>query len=101
MMDRKMLKQIEDMQKKMVKAQEDLANETVSASAGGGAVTVEMTGHHQVVAVTIDKDAVDPDDVETLQDMVLSAFNAALEKAQALQQDKLGSIAGGLPPGLF
>jgi DNA-binding YbaB/EbfC family protein len=101
MMDRKMLKQLEDMQKKMFKAQEDLANETVSASAGGGAVTVEMTGHHEVVSVTIDKDAVDPEDVETLQDMVLSAFNAALEKAQQLQQEKMGAITGGLPPGLF
>lgn len=103
MIDRKMLKQIEDMQKKMVKAQEDLANETVTASAGGGAVTVEMNGHHQVVAVTIDADAVDPEDVETLQDMVLTAFNAALEKAHELQQQKMGAITGGLnlPPGLF
>jgi DNA-binding YbaB/EbfC family protein len=102
MMDRKMLKQLEDMQKKMVKAQEDLANETVSASAGGGAVTVEMNGHHEVVAVTIDKDAVDPDDVETLQDMVLTAFNAALEKAQEMAQQKMGAITGGLNvPGLF
>jgi DNA-binding YbaB/EbfC family protein len=102
MMDRKMLKQLEDMQKKMLKAQEDLANETVSASAGGGAVTVEMNGHHQVVAVTIDKDAVDPDDVETLQDMVLTAFNAALDKAQEMAQQKMGAITGGLNvPGLF
>lgn len=102
MMDRKVLKQIEEMQKKMVKAQEDLANETVSASAGGGAVTVEMNGHHEVVAVTIDKDAVDPDDVETLQDMVLTAFNAALEKAQEMAQQKMGAITGGLNvPGLF
>ena len=102
MIDRKMLKQIEDMQKKMARAHEDLANETVTASAGGGAVTVEMTGHHEVVAVTIDQDAVDPEDVETLQDMVLTAFNAALEKAQELQQEKLGAITGGLNmPGLF
>jgi DNA-binding YbaB/EbfC family protein len=102
MMDRKMLKQLEDMQKKMLKAQEDLANETVSASAGGGAVTVEMNGHHQVVTVTIDKDAVDPDDVETLQDMVLTAFNAALDKAQEMAQQKMGDITGGLNvPGLF
>jgi DNA-binding YbaB/EbfC family protein len=97
-----MLKQLEDMQKMMLKAQEDLANETVSASAGGGAVTVEMNGHHQVVAVTIDKDAVDPDDVETLQDMVLTAFNAALDKAQEMAQQKMGAITGGLNvPGLF
>jgi hypothetical protein len=102
MLDRKMLKQLEDMQKKMAKAQEDLANETVSASAGGGAVTVEMNGHHLVTAVTIDPDAVDPEDVETLQDMVLTAFNAALDKAQEMAQEKMGAITGGLNvPGLF
>ena len=102
MMDRRMLKQLEDMQKKMLKAQEDLANETVTATAGGGAVTVEMNGHHEVKAVTIDPDAVDPEDVETLQDMMVAAFNQALEKAQALAQDRMGSITGGMNiPGLF
>jgi DNA-binding YbaB/EbfC family protein len=102
MMDRKMLKQLEDMQRKMAKAQDDLANETVSASAGGGAVTVEMNGHHLVTAVTIDPDAIDPDDVETLQDMVLTAFNAALDKAQEMAQQKMSAITGGLNvPGLF
>jgi nucleoid-associated protein EbfC len=102
MMDRKMLKQLEDMQRKMAKAQDDLANETVSASAGGGAVTVEMNGHHLVTAVTIDPAAIDPDDVETLQDMVLTAFNAALDKAQEMAQQKMSAITGGLNvPGLF
>jgi nucleoid-associated protein EbfC len=102
MMDRRMLKQLEDMQKKMVKAQEDLANETVTATAGGGAVTVEMNGHHEVMAVTIDPDAVDPEDVETLQDMMVAAFNQALEKAQALAQERMGAVTGGMNiPGLF
>jgi len=97
-----MLKQLEDMQRKMAKAQDDLANETVSASAGGGAVSVEMNGHHLVTAVTIDPDAIDPDDVETLQDMVLTAFNAALDKAQEMAQQKMSAITGGLNvPGLF
>ncbi|MEO8284828.1 MAG: YbaB/EbfC family nucleoid-associated protein [Chloroflexota bacterium] len=101
-MDRRMMKQLEDMQKKMTKAQEDLANETVTASAGGGAVTVEMTGHHEVVAVKIDPDAIDPADVETLEDMVLTAFNQALEKAQELAQQKMSAVTGGLNvPGLF
>jgi nucleoid-associated protein EbfC len=101
-MDRRMLKQLEDMQKKMVKAQADLANETVVASAGGGAVTVEMNGHHEVKSVKIDPDAVDPKDVETLEDMVLTAFNQALEKAQEMAQEKMSAVTGGLNvPGLF
>jgi DNA-binding YbaB/EbfC family protein len=97
-----MMRQLQDMQKKMIKAQEDLANETVTATAGGGAVTIEMNGHHQVMAVTIDPDAVDPEDVETLQDMMLTAFNQALEKAQDLAQKKMSAITGGLNiPGMF
>jgi len=101
-MDRRMMKQLEDMQKKMVKAQADLANETVVATAGGGAVAVEMNGHHEVKSVKIDPDAIDPEDVETLEDMVLTAFNQALEKAQELAQQRMGSVTGGMNiPGLF
>ncbi len=101
-MDQRMLKQLEQMPKKMVKAQEDLANETVTASAGGGAVTVEMNGHHEVKSVKIDPDAIDPQDVEILQDMVLTAFNEALDKAQTMAQEKMGAITGGLNiPGMF
>lgn len=101
-MDRRMLKQLEDMQKKMMKAQADLANETVTASAGGGAVTVEMNGHHEVKSVKIDPEAIDPEDVETLEDMMLTAFNQALEKATELSQQRMGAITGGLNvPGLF
>lgn len=103
-MDQRMMRQLQDMQKKMVKAQEDLAHETVTASAGGGAVTIEMNGHHAVTAVTIDPDAIDPADVETLQDMILTAFNQALDKAQDMAQKKMGAITGGLGggiPGLF
>ena len=102
MMDRNMLKQIEQMQKKMMKAQEDLANEIVTATAGGGAVTVEMNGHHEVKSVKIDPDAVDPEDIEMLEDMVLTAVNEAVEKARELAGQKMGSITGGLNiPGLF
>ena len=101
-MDQRMIKQLQQMQNKMVKAQEDLANETVTATAGGGAVTVEMNGHHEVVSVKIDPAAVDPDDVEILQDMVLAAFNEALQKAQDLAQKKMSAITGGLNiPGMF
>jgi len=90
------------MQKKMVKAQADLANETVTASAGGGAVTIEMNGHYDVKSVKIDPDAIDPEDVETLEDMVLTAFNQAHEKAQEMAEQKMGAVTGGLNvPGLF
>src|SRR5215216_4236515 len=105
-MDQRMMKQLKQMQEKMerdmAKAQEDLANTNVTASAGGGAVTVEMNGHHEVKAVTLDPDAVNPEDVEMLQDMLLTAFNEALNKAQVLQQEKMGAITGGLNiPGIF
>ena len=101
-MDQRMMKQLQQMQSKMEKAQQDLANETVTATAGGGAVTIEMNGHHEVKAVTLDPDAVSPDDVEMLQDMLLAAFNEALNKAQNLAQEKMGAITGGLNiPGIF
>jgi len=95
-MDQKMMKQLQQMQQKMMKAQEDLANETVTSSAGGGAVTVEMNGHHLVTSVKIDPDAVSPDDIEMLEEMVLTAFNDALEKAQTMAQDRMGAITGGM-----
>ncbi len=101
-MDSRMMKQLQQMQQKMMQAQEDLANETVTATAGGGAVTVEMNGHHEVRAVRIDPDAIDPEDVEILQDMVLTAFNEALQKAQTMAQEKMSAITGGLKiPGMF
>lgn len=101
-MDQRMLKQLQQMQSKMMKAQEDLGNETVTATAGGGAVTIVMTGHHEVTSVKLDPDAVDPQDVEILQDMLVAAFNEALEKAQAMAQQKMGAITGGMNiPGMF
>jgi len=91
-----MLKQVQQMQAEMAKAQEELKNETVEASAGGGTVTVVMTGELKVAEVRIDPAAVDPDDVELLQDLVLAAFNEALRSAQELQSRKLGAATGGL-----
>ena len=91
-----MLKQVAQMQEEMAKAQEELKHERVEATAGGGTVKVVMTGELQVVEVTIDPDAVDPDDVELLEDLVLAAFNEALRSAQELQQRKLGAATGGL-----
>ena len=101
----KMLRQVQDMQKAMAKAQEELAEETVEASAGGGTITVVVTGALEVREVRIDPAAVDPDDVEMLQDLVTAATNEALRAAQALAQQKLGGATAGvdLPniPGLF
>jgi hypothetical protein len=101
----KMMKQVQEMQRKMAEAQEQLADESVEASAGGGMVTVVMTGSLEVREVRIKPEAVDPDDVEMLQDLVTAATNEALRAAQALASEKLGGATGGLDlpniPGLF
>ena len=91
-----MLKQVQKMQQDMMEAQESLKDEVVEASAGGGMVTVEVTGELHVKSIKIDPQAVDPDDVELLQDMVLAAVNEAVRAAQELASSKLGGIAGGL-----
>lgn len=99
----KMMKQVQQMQKKMAEAQEELGQETVEAAAGGGMVRVVMTGHGDIVSVEIAREAVDPDDVEMLQDLVLSAVREGQDKARALAEERLGAITGGmgLPGGLF
>ena len=94
-----MLKQVQKMQQDMMAAQEQLANETVQASAGGGMVTVTVTGDLVVKDVRIDPDAIDPEDPELLQDMVLAAVNEGLRAAQELQQSKLGGLTGGMDLG--
>jgi DNA-binding YbaB/EbfC family protein len=91
-----MLKQVQKMQQDMMAAQESLKDEVVEASAGGGMVNVKITGDLVVKEVTIDPEAVDPEDVELLQDMVLAATNEAIRSAQELAESKLGGIAGGL-----
>jgi DNA-binding YbaB/EbfC family protein len=91
-----MLKQVQKMQQDMMAAQESLKDEVVDASAGGGMVKVQVSGDLVVKSVTIDPAAVDPDDVELLQDMVLAAVNEGLRAAQELASAKLGGIAGGL-----
>jgi len=85
----------------MAKAQEDLASEVVSASAGGGMVTVEVTGSLDIKSLKIDPAAIDPDDVEILEDMIIAAVNEALRSAQDLANKRLGGITSGLNiPGL-
>jgi DNA-binding YbaB/EbfC family protein len=91
-----LLKQAQKMQQDMLAAQESLKSEVVEASAGGGMVTVEVTGDLHVKTITIDPQAVDPEDVEMLSDMILAAVNEGLRSAQELASTKLGGIAGGL-----
>jgi nucleoid-associated protein EbfC len=91
-----MLKQVQKMQQDMMAAQESLKDEVVEASAGGGMVTVEVTGDLRVKSIKIDPQAVDPEDVELLQDMVLAAVTEAMRAAQELASSKLGGITGGL-----
>ena len=85
-----------EMQANMEKAQAQLAEETVEGKAGGAAVVVVMTGTQEVRSVTISPDAVDPSDVETLQDLVLAAVKDALERSKQLAADRMGGITGGL-----
>jgi DNA-binding YbaB/EbfC family protein len=92
----KMLQQVQQMQEEMVKAQAELANERVEASVGGGMVTVTASGSGEIVGVKISPEAIDPDDPETLEDLVLAGVNEALRNAQELAQSKLGGVTGGL-----
>jgi len=94
-----MLQQVQQMQKDMELAQEELKHETVEASAGGGMVTVSVSGDLEVRSVRIDPAAVDPQDVEILSDMVLAAMNEALRAAQELAATKMGGATGGLDLG--
>ena len=88
----KLLQQAQQMQADMLKAQEELANERVEASVGGGMVTVTASGSGEIIGVKI----ADPDDPETLEDLVLAGVNEALRSAQDLAQSKLGGVAGDL-----
>jgi nucleoid-associated protein EbfC len=94
-----MMQQVQKMQKDMETAQQELAGETVEASAGGGMVTVKISGDLQLREVKIDPAAVDPEDVEILSDMVLAAVNEALRSAQELAERKMGGATGGLDLG--
>jgi DNA-binding YbaB/EbfC family protein len=98
----KMLKQLQEMQASMARVQEELGEKTVEGSAGGGAVRVVASGHQKLVSVAISPEALDPADVELLQDMVLAAANEALDASRELATRELGRLTGlGLPPGLL
>ena len=91
-----MMKQVQKMQREMMEAQEKLKEEVVEGSAGGGAVTIKCNGHKEVLEVNIKEEAVDPDDIDMLQDLVLAAVNDALKKADELAANRLGQFTKGL-----
>jgi len=97
-----MMKQVKKMQKEMEKAQEELKNKTIETSAGGGMVTVVANGHKEILEIRIKQEVVDPEDIEMLQDLVLTAVNDALKKVDEVVSQDLGKFTGGLNlPGLF
>ncbi|MCG6972615.1 MAG: YbaB/EbfC family nucleoid-associated protein [Desulfobacterales bacterium] len=98
----KMMKQAQQLQAKMLRLQEELAEKTVETSAGGGMVKVVANGRQQLVSIQIEKEVVDPDDVEMLQDLVLAAANDALTKAQEMAAEEMNKLTGGLNiPGMM
>lgn len=96
------IKQAQKMQEEMERVRRETEEETVDAAAGGGAVKVTVSGKKQLVSVKIDPDAVDSEDVETLEDLIMAAVNEGITKADELMTEKLGEVTGGISiPGLF
>ncbi|CAH8768012.1 YbaB/EbfC family nucleoid-associated protein [Paenibacillus dendritiformis] len=97
-----MMKQVKKMQEQMLKAQEQLADKKITGTSGGGAVTVEVNGHKKVLSITLKPEVVDPEDIEMLQDLVITAVNDALTKAEDMANDDMAKFTGGMKiPGLF
>jgi len=99
-----MMKQAQKLQKKMMEAQEEAGNEIVEASAGGGMVNVKVNGKQELLEIKIEKDVVDPEDVEMLEDLVLAAVNEGMKKAQDAMNEKMSALTGGMGlnmPGMF
>ncbi len=91
-----LMKQAQKMQQDMLKMQEELENRTYTATAGGGVVTAEVSGKRELTALTIDPEAVDPDDVEMLQDMIIAAVNAALRDCEKTSSESMAKVTGSL-----
>ena len=101
-MNKRMLKQAQQLQKNMLKMQEELESQTVEATAGGGVVKAVVSGKMKLESLTIDPEAVSPDDVEMLQDLVLAAVNEGIDKAQEMASSRMNSLTGGMNiPGLM
>ena len=94
-----MMAQMQKMQQDMAAAQDALADETVTVTAGGGAITIEITGQQRVQAITLNPEVVDPEDVEMLQDMLVAAVNQAIEQSQAMAAERMEGLTGGLDLG--
>ena len=99
-MNMNMMKQAQKMQQDLLKMQQELESRTYTATSGGGMVTAEVTGKHELKSLTIEPDAVDPEDVEMLQDMVIAAVNEAMRKAGASASESMAKVTGGLNLGL-
>lgn len=99
---KKMMQQAQKMQEQMLQAQSELADKTVTATAGGGKVTVVANGAGEVISIKIDKAVVDPEDVEMLEDLVLTGVKMAIKEGKALAESEMGKLTSGmgLPPGL-
>jgi hypothetical protein len=97
-----MMKQAQQFQQRLTEMQAELAGRQVSASVGGGMVSATVNGRHELVSLTIDREVVDPDDMQMLQDLVVSAVNEAMRKAQAMSEAEMAKLTGGMKiPGLF
>lgn len=97
-----LVQQAQKMQQRIAKLQEEMAQKTVTVTSGGGMVTVEASGNHEIVSIKIDKQVVDPEDVDMLQDLILAAVNEAIKKAQEMVATEMQKITGGMSiPGLF
>jgi DNA-binding YbaB/EbfC family protein len=97
-----MMQQLRKMQQDMARVQDELANTVVEGSAAGGVVTASVNGDFRVTKLTIKPEAIDPDDVETLEDLLVVALNDAITKAKALSEQKMGKLTGGMKiPGLM
>jgi hypothetical protein len=97
-----MLRQAQQIQQRMARLQEELAGRTVESSVGGGMVKAVANGRQELVSVTIDREVVNPEDVEMLQDLILSAVNDALKKSQEMASEEMAKLTGGLKlPGLL
>jgi DNA-binding YbaB/EbfC family protein len=97
-----MLRQAQQLQQRMARLQEEMAGRTVESSVGGGVIKVVANGKQEVVSVTIDREVVNPEDVEMLQDLIISAVNDALKKSQEMMQTEMSKLTGGFKmPGIF
>lgn len=98
----KLMKQAQQLQTRMTKLQEEMADKTIEATAGGGMVTVVANGKQEIVSIRIEKEVVDPEDVEMLQDLVLAAVNEALTRSQNMVSEEMNKLTGGFNiPGLM